>query len=223
MHNARAFDEDFSIFGDADLHIGDGLAGTAHAVHGVIAGNDGRSLRKAVTLVNGNADGPEKFRERFGERGAAGRDDAQMAAGPETDFLVDQFIGELPLRFQGEARMSAIGAPGSGSLGHVHGPIKNHFLYAGIFRALLDNAGVDFFEETRDRSDDCWTDFEESLGDGVDGFDVGESGTLEDIDVIGGAAVDVGEWKEGECDVFGGIEAEIVADVVDVGAKIAVR
>ena len=119
--------------------------------------------------------------------------------------------------------MSAIGAPGSGSLGHVNGPIKNHFLYAGIFRALLDNAGVDFFEETRDRSDDCWTDFEESLGDGVDRFDVGESGTLEDIDVIEGAAVDVGEWKEGECDVFGGIEAEIVADVVDVGAKIAVR
>src|SRR5207249_622604 len=41
--------------------------------------------------------------------------------------------------------------------------------------------------------------------------------------VIEGAAVDVGEWKEGECNVFGGIEAEIVADVVDVGAKIAVR
>src|SRR5947208_8080701 len=146
-----------------------------------------------------------------------------MDAGHELGFLVDHFIDERSLRFKGEARMTALGAPGSGSVGHVKGLIKNHFLYAGIFRALLDNAGVDFFEETRDRSDDCWTDFEESLGDGVDRFDVGESGTLEDIDVIEGAAVDVGEWKEGECDVFGGIEAEIVADVVDVGAKIAVR
>ena len=33
----------------------------------------------------------------------------------------------------------------------------------------------------------------------------------------------MGEWKKGKRDVFGGIETEIVADVVDVGAKITMR
>jgi len=88
---------------------------------------------------------------------------------------------------------------------------------------LLDEAGVDFLEETRDGSDDGGTDFDESLGDGVDGFDVGESGALKDVDVIERAAIDMGEWKKGERDVFGGIEAEIMADVVDVRAEVAMR
>src|SRR5947207_1269836 len=223
MHDARTLDEDFSILGNADLNIRNWFAGTAHAIHGVIAGNDRRSFRQTITLIDGNADGPEKFRERFGERRAARRDDAQMAAGSQADFLVDQFISELPLCFQGEACMSSVGAPGSGSLRHAHGPIKNHSLYARGFRALLDQAGIDFFEEARDGSDDGGTDFEKSLSDRIDGFDVGESGALKDVDVIERAAVDVSKRKKGKRDVFGGIEAEIMAHVVDVRAKIAVR
>jgi hypothetical protein len=88
---------------------------------------------------------------------------------------------------------------------------------------LFDEAGVDFFKEARDGGDDRGTDFKEGLGDGVNGFDIGKSGALKNVDVIEGATVDVGERKEGERDVLGGIETKIVADVVDVGAKVGVR
>src|SRR2546429_5998846 len=133
VHDAGTFDKDFSIFGDTNLDIGNWLARTAHTIDRVIAGNDRRSFRKTITLINGNTDSPEKFRERFGKRRDAGRDDKQLAADYQTDYLVDQFIGEFPLRFQGKACMSSVRAPGSGSLRHVHGPIKNHsFLAAGF-------------------------------------------------------------------------------------------
>src|SRR5439155_25779300 len=115
VHDARTLDEDFSIFGNADLDIGNGFAGTAHAIYGIAAGDHGRSFRKTITLINGNIDSPEEFRERFGERRAAGRDDAQMAAGAQADFLVDQFISEFPLRFQGKACMSSVRARACGS------------------------------------------------------------------------------------------------------------
>ncbi len=115
---------------------------------------------------------PEEFRERFGKRRAAGRNDAQMAAHTETNFLVDQGIGEFPLRFQREARRGSGRAPGSGALGDVHGPIKKHSFHAGVFRALLDEARVDFFKKPGHRGRNRGTDLEESLGDGVDGLDV---------------------------------------------------
>src|SRR5438046_1874149 len=44
VHDARTLDENFSVFGNADLHIGNGFAGTTHAIHGIVAGNDRRSL-----------------------------------------------------------------------------------------------------------------------------------------------------------------------------------
>src|SRR5438552_1428487 len=97
VHDARTLDEDFSIFGNADLDIGNGFAGTAHAIHGIVAGNDRGSFRKTVTLIDGNADGPEKFRERFREWRAAGRDDTQMAGGSKADLIVDEVGGKRPL------------------------------------------------------------------------------------------------------------------------------
>jgi len=66
-------------------------------------------------------------------------------------------------------------------------------------------------------------DFEKSLGDGIDRLDVGQRGTLKDVDVIHGAAVYVSEWKERDRDVFGRIELEVLADVGDIGAEIRVR
>src|SRR5713226_10626251 len=98
--------------------------------------------------------------------------------------------------------MGSRGAPGSGSLGHFYGPVKNHSLHAGVLRALLDDTCVDFLEETRDGGGDGGMDFEESLGDGFDSLDVGQSCALKDIDVIERAAIDVGEWKERERDVL---------------------
>src|SRR5438309_4673440 len=42
LHDAGTFHEDFSILGGADLNIGNGFAGTAHAIHGVVAGHNRR-------------------------------------------------------------------------------------------------------------------------------------------------------------------------------------
>ncbi len=183
----------FAILGGTDLDVGNRFAGTAHAIHRVVAGDDGRSFRQTVTLIDRDTYGPEEFRERFGKRCAAGRDDAQAATGAHADFLVDEFIREHPLGFQGQACGGSRGAPGSRSLGHVHGPVKNHSLRAGGFRALLDEARVDFFEEARYRGDDRGMDFEEGLGDGINGLDVSESSALKDVDVVERAAIDVGE------------------------------
>src|SRR5258708_7524340 len=145
LHDARALDQDFAIIGGSDVHVGNRLARTAHAVLGIIAGDDRRSFGQTVTLIDGDADGPEKFGELFGKRRAAGRDDTQVSAGAPADFLVNQCVGELPLRFQGGTGAGSRGTPGSRPPGHIHGPIKNHSLYAGGFRALLDEAGIDFF------------------------------------------------------------------------------
>src|SRR5260370_1448010 len=108
-------------------------------------------------------------------------------------------------------------------MGHGHGTIKNHSFGACGFRALLGEAGVEFFKEPGYGGGNRGADLEESLGDGIDGFDIGKGSALKEIDVIERAAVHVGERKERERDVLGGVEAEVVANVGDVGAKIAVR
>src|SRR5437899_5993503 len=119
LHDARTFHEDFSILGGADLNIGNGFAGTAHAIHGVVAGHNRRSFRATVTLIDRDAHGPEKFGEIFGKRRAAGRDDAQTAPGSYTDFLVYEFIGEVPLRYESKTRYGSSSLPGSCPTGPV--------------------------------------------------------------------------------------------------------
>src|SRR6266849_9865639 len=61
LHDARALDEDFSVLGDAHLDVGNRFAATAHAIHGVVAGDDRRGFRQTVTLIDRNAHGPEEF------------------------------------------------------------------------------------------------------------------------------------------------------------------
>src|SRR5229473_1009949 len=101
LHDAGAFHKNLSVLGGADLNVGNWFAGTADAIVWIIAGDYRRSFRQAVALINRNANGPEKLGERLGKRGAAGRNDAQAAAGALADFLVNEFIGEHPLCFQG--------------------------------------------------------------------------------------------------------------------------
>ena len=96
LHDARAFGENFAVIGNADLHVRDGTAGTAHAIVGIIVGEDGRSFREAVTLIDGNTDGPEKFSERFRKRRAAGENQAQLSAGAGANFGIDETVGDGP-------------------------------------------------------------------------------------------------------------------------------
>src|SRR6266853_3760728 len=196
LHDAGAFYENFAVLGHADLNVRNRFAGTAHAIRRVVAGDDRRSFGETIALIDRNANGPEEFREIFGKRRAAGRDDAQLSPGANADFLVNQSIGEFPLGFQSKTCVGSCGAPGSCSTGHVHGPIKNHSLDAGGFRALFDEARIDFFEEARDGGNDGGMDFEQGLGYGFNGFDVSQSGALKDVDVVQSTAVDVGERKE---------------------------
>src|SRR5437588_2432462 len=51
LHDAGALDKDFSVFGNADLHVGNRFTGTAHAIRGVVAGDDGRGCGQTVTLI----------------------------------------------------------------------------------------------------------------------------------------------------------------------------
>src|SRR6266481_834892 len=44
LHHTRAFDQDFSILSDSDLHVGNRFAGTAHTVVRIVAGDNGRSF-----------------------------------------------------------------------------------------------------------------------------------------------------------------------------------
>src|SRR6202158_2888553 len=67
LHDARTLDEDFSILGGADLDVGDRVSGTVRAVFGVVAGNNRRSCRQTVALIDGNSDSPEKLREILGK------------------------------------------------------------------------------------------------------------------------------------------------------------
>ncbi len=91
-----------------------------------------------------------------------------------------------------QTRMPLADVPLLRQLGHSHGPVKNHSLYPDVFRALLDQPRIDFLEEPGHGSGNRGMDFEEGLGDGIDGLDVGQRGASKDVDVIQGAAVDVG-------------------------------
>src|SRR5712664_192938 len=61
LHDARALDQDFAIISGSDLHVGNRLARTAYAVLGIIAGDDRGSFGQTVTLIDGEAHGPEKI------------------------------------------------------------------------------------------------------------------------------------------------------------------
>src|SRR5260370_27669852 len=52
LHDAGTLDEDFTIFCDADLDVVNRFAGTTHAIHGVVSGDDRRGFRQAVTLID---------------------------------------------------------------------------------------------------------------------------------------------------------------------------
>src|SRR5260370_35710056 len=98
--------------------------------------------------------------------------------------------------------MASAGAPRRGSLNNLHGPIQERAFDAGVLASLLHDTHIDFLEEAGDSGDDGRTDFDERLSDCVYRFDIGKRGPLKDVDVIAGAAVDMGKRKEGEREVL---------------------
>src|SRR5260370_420700 len=223
LHHAWTFGEDFAVFRDANENVGNGSPGAAAAILRIIGGEDRRSLRQAVALVNGNADGPEKFGEFLGKGRAAGENHAQFSACSSADFFVDELVGEGPLGLEERAGTLGTGAPRSGAPGDVDGPIKQGALDSGGFASLLHQLRVNLFKETRDSGDDRRMNFEQRLRDEVDGFDVGDRDAIEEVDVVEHAAVDVGERKERQSDIGGGLEIEGGAGVRYVGGHIIMR
>src|SRR5258708_1654832 len=147
----------------------------------MIAGEDGGGFRQTVALIDGNTDGPEKFAEILGERSAARKDGAEMAAGARTNFGIDELVGDGPLQANGQAGGFFAAAPGGGFAGGLHGEIKNFAPGAGGLASLLHQAGVDFFEEARNGGEDGGVDLNESLGDVFDGLDVGNRAAVKNI------------------------------------------
>src|SRR6267143_5453086 len=119
--------------------------------------------------------------------------------------------------------MRSGGAPRGGTLRNFHRPIENSSLPASVPGTLFDQTRVNFFEEARDGGGYRGTNLQESLGNGIHRFDIGKSGALEDVDVVERAAIDVGERQEGERDVILRVKAEVVAQIGNVRAEIAVR
>src|SRR5208337_352941 len=205
LHDAGTLGEDFAVIGDADLYVGDGAAGAADTVFRIVGGEDGRGFRQTVALIDGDADGPEKFGEVLGERRAAGEDDAKLAAGASANFGVDEFVGKKPFQAKRKAGGFFAAAPGGGFAGGLHSEI------------------VDFFEEARNGGEDGGVEFEESLRDVFDDIHVSDGAAVKKIDVVEHAAVDVGEREKRDSQVGFWAETELVAGVGDIGAEIGVR
>src|SRR5579859_747649 len=222
LHDARTLGDNFAIVGDVQLNVGDWAAGTPGAVMRMVAGEDGRGFRQAVALIDGNADGPEKLAEVFGERSAAGKNGAELAAGAGANFGVDERVGNDPLQTNGQAGGFLATTPGGGFAGCLHGELEDFALGAGGFASLLHQAGVDFFEEAGNGGEDGGLDFEQSLGNIFDDVDIGDRAAVKNINVIEHPAIHVGEREKRDGEIGAGAEIEFVAGVGDIGAEIGV-
>jgi len=222
LHDARALSENFAIVGDADLNVGNGAAGAAGTILRMIAGENGRSFRQAIALIDGNSDGPEKFAEILGERSTAGKNGAKVAAGAGANFGIDELVGDGPFQPHGEAGGFFAAAPGGGFAGDLHGEIEDFAFGAGGLASLLHQAGIDFFEEARNGGEDCGMDFKKSLRDVLNDFDVGYGAAVKNVNVVEHAAVDVCEGEKRDGNILSGAEIEFVAGVGDVRAEIRV-
>src|SRR5258708_6416364 len=134
----------------------------------MIAGEDGGGFRQTVALIDGNTDGPEKFAEILGERSAARKDGAEMAAGARTNFGIDELVGDGPLQANGQAGGFFAAAPGGGFAGGLHGELEYFTFGAGGLASLLHQPGVDFLEETWNGGEDGGVNFNKSLSDVFD-------------------------------------------------------
>ena len=222
LHDAGALGEDFTIVGDADLNVADGLAGTASPISRVVTGKDRRGFRQTVALIDRNPDGPKKFAEILGERRSAGKNGAQLAAGTGADFGVNELVGDGPFEANSQAGGFLAAAPSSGFAGGLHGEIEDFSFRACGSASLLHQAGVDFLKETRNGGEDGGMDFEKSLGDVFDDFDVSYRAAVKNINVVEHAAVDMSERQKRDREVFPGAKIEFVAGVGNVGAEIGV-
>ena len=63
LHHARAFHQDFSVGRDFHFDVRDRPAGASDPVHGVVARHNRRGFRESIALIDGDADGPEEFRQ----------------------------------------------------------------------------------------------------------------------------------------------------------------
>ena len=93
----RPADQQFAVFGEFQLDVGQGLADRAHAMgNGRVEGQDGRGLSKAIALPEGDADGGKPLGGVDAERRAAGDKNLDPAAECLADLGIDQLVGQLP-------------------------------------------------------------------------------------------------------------------------------
>src|SRR5262249_33510521 len=124
LHHAGTLGEDLAVFSDTNEHVGNGLARAADAVGWIVRGEHGRSLGEAVALGDGDTDGPEKLGEISRQWSASGKNDAQLTASADSNFRIDELVGECPLQLQSWADGLQAGAPRRGLFGDGHRPVE---------------------------------------------------------------------------------------------------
>src|SRR5262249_27249196 len=154
LHDARTLGEDFAVAGDLQNHVANGSPGAAHAVLWVVGGQHGRGFRKAVALVDGNANGPEKLGEILCQRRTARTNETNMAARAGADLAIHQSIRESPLQLKAPTDGLLAAAPSAGARRNAHGPVEDLALQPDAAAPLLHDAGVDFLEDAGNRAHD---------------------------------------------------------------------
>src|SRR5208282_256125 len=151
------------------------------------------------------------------------KNEPQLSAGSLANLGVDEFISESPGKLYLGVGVLFAGAPQCGTARDFHRPVKYLSFITRLFASLLYHSSVDFLEDTGYRGKQRGLNFEESLRDMLDRLDVSDGYTVKKMGIVESAAVDVGEWKEGNGHVILRFEFHVGAGVRDVRTKICVR
>ena len=108
-------------------------------------------------------------------------------------------------------------------IGNLQGPVENHAFETCGFRALFGQPSVNLFKEAWHRRNHGRLNLQQRLRHLINGWNVRDGATLKNVDVIDDAPINMGKGQERKRDIFGGVEAEIVAHVGHVGTKVGVR
>src|SRR4051812_5284694 len=90
-----------------------------------IVRNNGRSLRQAIALRNGDAYRGEKFGQFRCQRRTPGNKHSNAPTNSLAELFVNDLVRNPPLRLDRSGNWTSIGVPGDGTFSYFHGPVEN--------------------------------------------------------------------------------------------------
>src|SRR5665647_564205 len=162
LHDVRPLGQDLAVRGDLDLDAGDRRPNgpELHLVEGV-AGQDGRRLRHAVALEDGQADGVEELGHVGRQRSAAGDKEMGPAARLLDDLAVDELGRDLFLQPEPPWDGPVADLAGAVFLADPDGPEEDLPLERRLGQDVVHDLGVDLVEEPGDADHDRRPDLEQ--------------------------------------------------------------